>query len=78
MESLCGLHKEFCVEYDFSDFYFKDNIFKVIYSNERMITIMSEESWFLNSVLRKSKDWSYEIEWRLIIPTYMLENPHKD
>lgn len=54
-------HKGFCIEYNFEDIFSK-NLFPVIYSNNLVV----RKNYDISFMLRKSEDWGYESEWRII------------
>lgn len=60
-------HKGFCIEYAFEDVSRKNpNLFPVMYSNE----IIDRKENDMRYMLRKSLDWQYEYEWRVIDVNY--------
>jgi len=77
----CKNHEGFVVGFDTSNSFFNrtlhkdDNIFRtlrpVIYKNERprkhLTDYSSGENVFEDLLFTKSKDWEYELEWRMII-----------
>lgn len=67
------LHQGFCIEYesDLIEFPFSQMILPVFYDSNRYdatnTVIAGDENTLLNPYFVKSKDWSYENEWRIII-----------
>lgn len=77
-------HNGICVEYDF-DIVSEDlvaTLFPVSYSNNRPIINYRQifdkkdelKNEILKSMLIKSKDWSYENEWRVLLPNSFLDD----
>ena len=62
-------HKGLCLGFDLKSLIQKYDVFPVIYSN-RMPKVknadIDNKSALLKSILTKSKEWSYEQEWRII------------
>lgn len=60
-------HKGFCIEYEIEEILRKNpNLFPVMYSNE----IIDKKENDMRYMLRKSLDWQYECEWRIIDINY--------
>ncbi|MEA4893630.1 MAG: DUF2971 domain-containing protein, partial [Oscillospiraceae bacterium] len=76
-------HTGFCVEYDLrnaaNDDTAKQNLYPVLYQ-ERSDTQRDDacsgiEYYGLYAVLRKSMDWAYEKEWRIVLSFFSMEKP---
>lgn len=71
-------HSGFCIEYAMNELNENDEcsiaLFPVFYmdieKNQREDILNGIKFYKLFAVLRKSKDWAYEKEWRIVIPTY--------
>jgi hypothetical protein len=56
-------HKGFCIEYNFYDVFPRfGSVFPVTYDND----VIERSNNDIRFMLRKSEDWSYEYEWRII------------
>lgn len=56
-------HKGFCIEYNFYDVFPKfGDVFPVTYDNN----VIQRNKLDMRFMLRKSEDWEYEYEWRII------------
>jgi hypothetical protein len=76
-------HSGFCIEYAMNELKENDEcsiaLFPVFYmdieKNQREDILNGIKFYKLFAVLRKSKEWAYEKEWRIVIPTYdKIEN----
>lgn len=56
-------HKGFCIEYSTNEF--KSFFFPVMYSN-KIPNALENECTVPLSMITKSKDWQYELEWRIV------------
>lgn len=76
-------HTGFCIEYNLlnvsNDDIAKRNLYPVLYQErsdtQRDDACSGMQYYSLYSVLRKSMDWSYEKEWRIVLSFYSMENP---
>lgn len=76
-------HSGFCIEYDLrnaaNDNIAKQNLYPVLYQDrsdtQREDACSGIEFYSLYSVLRKSTDWAYEKEWRIVLSFYQMQNP---
>jgi len=83
-------HKGICIEYDFkniSNFIFEILCFPIEYveNSDNTLelsalfddTIKTNSIWLLRLILRKSHDWKYEKEWRIIISEFFNDYIYK-
>lgn len=83
-------HKGICIEYDFkniSNFMFEILCFPIEYveNSDNTLelsalfddTIKTNSIWLLRLILRKSHDWKYENEWRIIISEFFNDYIYK-
>lgn len=77
-------HTGFCIEYDLTENeVFKDSIKPVKYTSIRAVADKNshnKQGWFIDASLIKSDVWSYEHEWRIVIPdiTKLPDKPVKE
>jgi len=71
-------HKGICVEYEIDSEHFKNMVYPVIYSGklfdmtnifEKVQTGSFNNLFATVAAMHKSPEWSYEKEWRIIVPT---------
>lgn len=84
-------HKGVCIEYDFeniSNLMFRNLCFPIEYVEKSDNTlelstlfddnVENNSNWILRLALRKSHDWKYEKEWRIIVSHFIKDSFHKN
>lgn len=80
-------HTGFCIEYNFDERdVFYEHLYQVVYTNDRYAVHDTDlksnnPDWIYKAICQKADAWSYEKEWRIVIPNYnvvrsqVLEQP---